>query len=87
VSPDDDTGPLSGGPPAQVGTRRWLLRLGVVAIGLWFVVDGLRGSWPAAGVVARGLLVLAVVLGVALLVVCVLPLVRRDRDDRSSGGS
>jgi hypothetical protein len=57
-----------------------LLRLAVVAIGLWFVVDGLHGIWPAAGVVARVLLVAAVVLGVALLVLSLVHLVRRDRD-------
>jgi hypothetical protein len=81
VNPEDETGPPSADPRAQRDTRRWLLRLGVVAIGLWFVVDGLRGVWPAAGVVARVLLVAAVVLGVALLVLSLVHLTRRDGAD------
>jgi hypothetical protein len=51
-----------------------------VAVGLWFIVDGLRGVWPAAGVVARGLLVAAVLLGVALLALGLFHLTRRDRE-------
>jgi hypothetical protein len=50
-----------------------------VAVGLWFIVDGLRGIWPAAGVVARGLLVAAVLLGVALVALVLRHLVRRGR--------
>jgi hypothetical protein len=81
VSSDDETGPGSADRRAQADTRRWVLRLAVVAIGLWFVVDGLRGIWPAAGVVARVLLVAAVVLGVALLVLSLVHLTRRDGAD------
>jgi len=81
VSSDDETGPASADRRPQADTRRWLLRLAVVAIGLWFVVDGLRGTWPAAGVVARVLLVAAVVLGVALLVLSLVHLTRRDGAD------
>ena len=81
MSSDDETGPASADRRAQADTRRWVLRLAVVAIGLWFVVDGLRGIWPAAGVVARVLLVAAVVLGVALLVLSLVHLTRRDGAD------
>ena len=81
MSSDDGTGPASADRRAQADTRRWVLRLAVVAIGLWFVVDGLRGIWPAAGVVARVLLVAAVVLGVALLVLSLVHLTRRDGAD------
>jgi hypothetical protein len=66
-------------PEARAETRRWLFRLVIVAVGLWFIVDGLRGAWPAAGVVARVLLVAAVLLGVALLAMGLLHLVRRGR--------
>jgi hypothetical protein len=81
VSSDDDTGPANANDRSQAEIRRWLLRLAVVAIGLWFVVDGLRGIWPTAGVIARVLLVAAVVLGVALLVVSIVHLTRRGRSD------
>lgn len=77
MTQEDETGRGSADPQ----TRRWLLRLAVVAIGLWFVVDGLRGTWPAAGVVARVLLVAAVLLGIALLVMGLLHLARRGRPD------
>lgn len=77
-----DPGPAEPGPAdpeARAETRRWLFRLVIVAIGLWFIVDGLRGTWPAAGVVARVLLVAAVLLGVALLAMGLLHLARRGR--------
>ncbi|MFD2091825.1 hypothetical protein [Blastococcus deserti] len=77
MTPEDEPG--RGGADPQ--TRRWLIRLAVVAIGLWFVVDGLRGTWPAAGVVARVLLAAVVLLGVALLVMGLLHLARRGRSD------
>ena len=78
---DEGTGGGSAGSKPRADTRRWLARLVVVAIGLWLVVDGLRGAWPAAGVVARGLLVAAVGLGVALLVLSLVHLARRGRSD------
>jgi hypothetical protein len=81
VNPEDESGPPSADERPQVDTRRWLLRLGVVALGLWFILDGLRGTWPAAGVVARVLLVVAVLFGVALLVLGVVQLSRRGRGD------
>ncbi len=52
----------NGDAGSRAQTLRWLGRLAVVAIGLWFIVDGLRGTWPAAGVVGRVLLVAAVLL-------------------------
>jgi putative Mn2+ efflux pump MntP len=79
VDPDDTTEPERADSQARAGTRRWLGRLVLVAIGLWFIVDGLRETWPAAGVVARGLLVAAVLLGVGLLVLGLLHLTRRGR--------
>ena len=70
------------GPPAdaQAGRLRWLARAVVLAIGLWFIADGLSGMWPGAGTVARVMIVVAVVLGVALAVVGLLYLARRGRE-------
>ncbi|SNR41082.1 hypothetical protein [Blastococcus mobilis] len=76
---DERAGSRSADSKAQADTRRWLARLVVVAIGLWFIVDGLRGAWPGAGVAARGALVAAVLLGVALLVLTLRHLLRRGR--------
>jgi hypothetical protein len=50
-----------------------------VALGLWFIVSGLGETWPAAGIVARVLLVAAVLLGVALLALGLRHFVRRGR--------
>ena len=66
-------------PRRLAETRRWLGRLVLVALGLWFIVSGLRETWPAAGVVARVLLVAAVLLGVALLALGLRHFVRRGR--------
>ncbi len=77
MTPEDEPGRGNADPQ----TRRWLIRLAVVAIGLWFVVDGLRGTWPAAGAVARVLLVAAVLLGLALLGLSLVHLARRGRPD------
>ena len=81
MNSDDETGPRNADDRSPAETRRWLLRLAVVAIGLWFIVDGLRGIWPTAGVIARVLLVAAIVLGVALLVLSIVHLTRRGRSD------
>ncbi|UOX99789.1 hypothetical protein [Blastococcus sp. PRF04-17] len=36
-------------PQSEQATRvRWLGRLAVVAIALWFIFDGLRGVWSGA---------------------------------------
>ena len=66
-------------PDARAVRLRWLARGVVLAIGLWFVADGLRGMWPGAGPVARVLIVVAVVLGVALAAGGLLHLARRGR--------
>ena len=62
------------------GRLRWLGRAVVLAIGLWFIADGLSGLWPGAGTVARVLIVVAVALGVAFAVVGLLYLARRGRE-------
>jgi hypothetical protein len=49
----------------------------VAAIGLWFIADGLSGTWSGAGVVARGLIVVGAVLVVAFVVVGLAYLARR----------
>ena len=74
--------PPSGTEPgdAQSDRLRWLGRGVVVAIALWFIADGLSGMWPGAGTVARVMIVVAVVLGVAFAVVGVLYLARRGRE-------
>jgi hypothetical protein len=94
VDSDDTTGPGSADAPdqaepdqaardhvaqRQAETRRWLGRLILVALGLWFIVSGLGETWPAAGLVARGLLVAAVLLGVVLFGLGLRHLVRRGR--------
>jgi len=59
---------------------RWLARGVVLAIGLWFIADGLSGMWPGAGTVARVMIVVAVVLGVAFAVLGLRYLARRGRE-------
>lgn len=76
MTPPSDTGP--GDPRAD--RLRWLARGVVLAIGLWFVADGLSGIWPGAGTVARVMIVLGVVLGVAFAVLGLLHLARRGRE-------
>ena len=68
-----------GPSDAQSGRLRWLARGVVLAIGLWFIADGLSGMWPGAGTVAKVIIVVAVVLGLAFAVVGVLYLARRGR--------
>ena len=68
------------GGDARTDRLRWLARGVVLAIGLWFVADGLSGMWPGAGVAARVMIVVAVVLGVAFAVVGLLYLARRGRE-------
>ena len=70
--------PEPGGP--QSDRLRWLGRGVVVAIGLWFIADGLSGMWPGAGTVARVMIVVAVVLGVAFAVLGLRYLARRGRE-------
>jgi hypothetical protein len=65
---------------ARADRLRWLARGVVLAIGLWFVADGLSGMWPGAGIAARAMIVVAVVLGVAFAVVGLLYLARRGRE-------
>ena len=65
---------------ARAVRLRWLARGVVLAIGLWFVADGLSGIWPGAGTAARAMIVIAVVLGVAFAVVGLLYLARRGRE-------
>ena len=69
-----------GPADAQSGRLRWLGRGVVLAVGLWFIADGLSGMWPGAGTLARVMIVVAVVLGVAFAVVGLLYLARRGRE-------
>ncbi len=64
----------------ESGRLRWLGRGVVLAIGLWFIADGLSSMWPGAGTVARGMIVVAVVLGVAFAVLGLRYLARRGRE-------
>ena len=75
MSAQGDPGPTD----AQAGRLRWLARGVVLALGLWFIADGLSGLWPGAGTVARVMIVVAVVLGVAFAAVGLLYLARRGR--------
>jgi hypothetical protein len=65
---------------ALAGPLRWLGRAVVVVVGLWFIVNGLREQWSAAGTVATVLVVLGVVLGVVFAVVGLLYLARSGRE-------
>jgi hypothetical protein len=70
-----------GPPDERSGRIRQVARVVAAAVGLWFIADGLSGIWPGASVVARVLIVVAVVLGVALAVAGLLHLVRQGRRD------
>ena len=65
----------------QAARIRWLGRLAVVAIALWFIFDGLRGLWSGAGVVAQAMIGVAVVLGIAFAVLGFRHLARRGPGD------
>jgi hypothetical protein len=69
-----------GPADAQSGRLRWLGRAVVLAIGLWFIADGLSDIWPGAGIVARVMIVVGAVLGVAFAVLGLLYLARRGRE-------
>jgi hypothetical protein len=77
-SPEGDPDPSAD---ARATRFRWLARGVVLAIGLWFLGDGLRGMWPGAGTAARVLIVVVAVLVVAAVVAAGLRLARRDRSD------
>jgi hypothetical protein len=62
---------------ALAGPLRWLGRAVVLAAGLWFIVNGLREQWSAAGTVATVLVWVGVALAVAFAVVGLLHLSRR----------
>ena len=78
ASPDQHPDPEPG--DARADRLRWLARGVVLAVGLWFVADGLSGLWPGAGVVARVMIVVGVVLGLAFAVLGLLYLARRGRE-------
>ena len=60
---------------------RWVGRVGVVVVGLMFIVQGFRDSWSAAEAVAAGLAIAAVVIAVVFVVMLVLYFARRGRRD------
>ena len=72
-APEQPSGSLAG-------PLRWLGRSVVVAAGLWFIADGLREQWTAAGAVATALVVIGVALAVAFAVVGSIHLGRRGRE-------
>jgi Flp pilus assembly protein TadB len=53
---------------AQVGRLRQLGRLTVVAVGLWFICDGLSAYWSPLGVIATGMFAIGVVLALVFVV-------------------
>lgn len=78
-APDDAREPARD--DARADRLRWIARGVAAAIGLWFLVDGLRGVWSEADAVTQVLLVGAVLLGLGLLVLVLLRLTRRGRGD------
>ena len=81
MSAHGEPGPAEPEPADARAVRlRWLARAVVFAIGLWFLADGLSGLWPGAGTVARVMIVVAVVLGVAFAAFGLLYLARRGRE-------
>jgi hypothetical protein len=75
VSDHDDVS-----PPRLTGVMRNLMRGVLVCLGLMLVVRGFEGSWDAADLVADGLLLAAIVLGVVLVGLAALYFYRRGRD-------
>ena len=69
-----------GEPDPRSVQLRWLGRGVVAAIGLWFIADGLSDMWPAAGLVARVLIVVGAVLVATVVVVGLAHLARRGRE-------
>ena len=83
MSAQGEPGPVDPvDPPSdpQAGRLRWLGRGVVLAIGLWFVADGLSGVWSGGDTAARVMVVVGVVLGVAFAVLGALYLARRGRE-------
>ena len=72
--------PNPGPADPRADRLRWLGRGVVLAIGLWFIADGLSDVWPRAGAVARVMIVVGAVLGVAFAVLGLLYLARRGRE-------
>jgi hypothetical protein len=73
--------PGDQGSGSDRATRlRWVARIGIAAVGLWFLVDGLRGLWPDAGTTTRVVIVAVTVVVVALAAVAAFRLARRDRE-------
>jgi hypothetical protein len=59
------------------GPLRWLGRAVVVVVALWFIANGLREQWSAAGTVATVLVWVGIAVGVVFVVVGLLHLARR----------
>jgi TRAP-type C4-dicarboxylate transport system permease small subunit len=75
MSSPDDSRPAESLAPLL----GWLGRLAVVALGLWFIADGLREKWAPADGIASVLVYAVVVLAAAFAVVGLVHLVRRAR--------
>jgi hypothetical protein len=78
VSEQGDQGDPNPGPD-RATRLRWVARLGIAAVGLWFLVDGLRGIWPDAGTGTRVVIVVVTVVVVAIAALAAFRLARRDR--------
>jgi membrane protein implicated in regulation of membrane protease activity len=68
------------GPDKGPGQISWLIRGVVAAVALYFIADGLLGMWPDASTTARVVIVVAVLV-VAFVVVGLVYLARRGRQD------
>lgn len=66
---------------ARAVRLRWIARGVVAAIGLWFLVDGLRGVWSEADAIVQVLVVGAVLVVVGAVALVLLRLDRRSGRD------
>jgi membrane protein implicated in regulation of membrane protease activity len=68
------------GRDERPGQISWLIRGLVAAVALYFIADGLLGMWPDASTTTRVVVVVAVLV-VAFVVVGLVYLARRGRQD------
>jgi hypothetical protein len=77
VSPQDESQSAESLAPLL----RWLGRLAVVALGLWFIADGLREKWAPADGIAGVLVYVGFAFAAAFTVVGLVYLARRGRPE------
>ena len=80
VSSEDDGAAPQAAEPMSPAVR-WLARLAVVALALRFIVAGFRDKWAPADAVGTALLYVAVGLGLCFVVLTLVDLARRRRQD------